>query len=109
MSQKSEQDAAYFTLLRAREELDHLRRYQEYLDDELERLEGFMTAVDSAGDVVPAKFRRMIDSSAKPLLEAVKTRRSLVQSERQKVPERVSAQESFVYECEDEVARLRTG
>jgi hypothetical protein len=107
MSQKSEYDAAYFTLLRAREELDHLRRYQDYLDEELERLAAFTEAVDTAGERVPAKYRKLVDASAKPVLDAVKARRALVRAERQKVPTRISDQEAFVVECEDEVQRLR--
>lgn len=107
MSAKSEYEAAYFTLLRAREELDHLRTYQRFLDEELARLSTFVTATNSCPDVVPRKFRRMVDSTAKPLVEAVGRRRSVVLSERDAVPERVDAQEAFVRELEEDVAALR--
>jgi hypothetical protein len=107
MSRKSEYDAAYFTLLRAREELDHLRRYQEFLEDELARLTTFAETVDDAAEVVPRKFRKMVDSTSKPLIEALGRRRAVVLAERDKVPARVAALEEFVSECEAEVAALR--
>lgn len=107
MSAKSEYDAAYYTLLRAREEVDHLRRYQDFLDEELDRLRTFVTAVDDAADVVPRKYRRMVDGTSQQLVEAVGRRRAIVQGERRKVPERVSAAEAFVVECEEALAGLR--
>jgi hypothetical protein len=107
MASRSEQDAAYFTLLRAREELDHLRRYEEFLQEELDRLDAASESVRRGAELVPRKFRRMVESTDGPLLEAIGRRRSIVLSERDKVPERISAQEAFVAECEEEVARLR--
>lgn len=107
MSRKSEYDAAYFTLLRAREEVDHLRRYQEFLEEELTRLAEFVTAVDDAPEVVPRKYRRMVDGTAQQLIEAVGRRRAIVLAEKRKTPERISAAEAFVIECEEELAALR--
>ena len=107
MSRKSEYDAAYFTLLRAQEELGHLRRYQQYLDEELDRLADIARTVDAASQVVPRKFRRMVDATDKQLLEAVGRRRSIVLSEQQKIPQRIADQEAFVAECETEVSTLR--
>lgn len=107
MTRKAEYDAAYFTLLRAREELSYLRRYQEYLAEELGRLADFARAVDDAPDVVPRKFRKMVDATAKPLLEAVGRRRAVVMSEQDRMPERIQAQEAFVEECEADLAALR--
>lgn len=107
MSRKSEYDAAYFTLLRAQEELGHLRRYQEYLQEERGRLAAFAKAVDDDAEVVPRKFRRLVDSTSKPLLEAVGRRRAIVLSEQDRMPDRIRAQEAFVIECEEEVAALR--
>ena len=107
MSQKSDYDAAYFTLLRAREELDHLRRYQEYLGEELARLAQFARDIHDASGVVPGKFRRLIDSTDKPTLEAIGKRRAVVLAEQEAIPERLAAQEAFVLEMEEEVAALR--
>lgn len=107
MSSRSEYDAAYFTLLRAQEELGHLRRYQQFLDEEVERLTDITRQVDAASQVVPRKFRKMVDSTDKQLLEAVGRRRAIVVAEQRKVPQRIAEQEGFVAECEDEVASLR--
>lgn len=107
MSRRSEYDAAYFTLLRAREELDHLRRYEQFLVEELDRLAAFVTAVDDAPEVVPPKYRRMVDATARPVTEAVGRRRAIVASEQRKMPERIAAQEAFVQECEEDLASLR--
>lgn len=107
MSRESEYDAAYFTLLRAREELDHLRRYGEYLTEELDRLAAFAVQINDASEVVPRKFRRLVDGTDRQLLEAVGRRRAIVLSERDKVPERITAQEAFVTECEEDLASLR--
>lgn len=107
MSRRSEYEAAYFTLLRAREELDHLRRYQEYLEGELARLGTFVKDTNAGPEEVPRKFRRLLDSTAKPLIEAVGKRRAVVLAERDALPERLDAQESFIAELEAEVATLR--
>ncbi len=107
MSRKSDYDAAYFTLLRAREELDDLRRYQDYLEEELARLGTFVKAVNGGPEAVPRKFRRLVDSTAKPLIEAVGKRRAVVLAERDALPERLDAQDAFIRELEREVDALR--
>ncbi len=107
MSRQSEYDAAYFTLLRAREELDHLRRYQQFLDEEVDHLQSVTDRINTAAEVVPRKFRRMVDGTDKQLLESIGRRRQVVLSEQAKLPERAVAQEAFVTECEVELASLR--
>jgi hypothetical protein len=107
MSRRTEYDAAYFTLLRAREEFDHLRRYADYLSEELGRLQAVTDSVNDDAEVVPRKFRRMVDGTDRQLLEAVGRRRAIIQSELRKVPQRIEAQEAFVAECEEELAALR--
>jgi hypothetical protein len=109
VSRRAEEEAAYFTLLRAREELDHLRRYQRFLDEELDRLGDVRRSVEQAASAIPRKFRRMVDSTDKQLLEAVGRRRAIVLSEQEKVPQRLADQEAFVTECEADLAALREG
>ena len=46
MTAKSEYDAAYFTLLRAREERDALQRYAEFLETELAAAAAFPQVAD---------------------------------------------------------------
>jgi len=103
----AEYEAAYFTLLRARDELTSLLRYAEFLREERERLDAFADAVDDEPQVVARTYRKPVDATAKPVLEAVGLRRKAVLDELQRVPERITAAEEFVRECEEEVAALR--
>lgn len=107
MSAKSEYDAAYFTLLRAREELDDLLRYADFLVAEQERLDGFVEQTQASFEDLPRKVRRPMDATAKPLLEAVGRRRAVVLDERRRLDQRMVNAEAFVRECEQEVETLR--
>lgn len=107
MTREAEYEAAYFTLLRAREEVDTLLRYHELLEAEVRRLDEFSTAVRDGLDPLPRGYRRTVDATAKPLLEAVGRRRSTVLSELDRVPDRLAAAQAFVEECERDVASLR--
>jgi Zn-dependent oligopeptidase len=90
MGSRSEYDAAYFTLLRAREEHAQLLSYREYLVSEL-----------------PRRMRRPVDQTTKAVVEAVGTRRSVVFAELERMDDRISNAQQFVEECETEVEQLR--
>ena len=107
MTARSDYEAAYFTLLRAREEATALRRYEEYLRDESRRLDTFSEALTHAGEPIDRKVRRPVDATAKATLEAVGRRRAVVLSELAKLPDRQSAADDFVLECEGDLGRLR--
>ncbi|MDQ3708709.1 MAG: hypothetical protein M3387_05295 [Actinomycetota bacterium] len=107
MSAKSEYDAAYFTLLRAREERDDLLRYANFLLAEQERLDDFVERTQTSFEDLPRKVRRPMDATAKPLLEAVGRRRAVVGDERRRLEQRMANAEAFVGECEQEVESLR--
>jgi hypothetical protein len=107
MGAKSEYDAAYFTLLRAREEHDHLLRYREFLQAERDRLEAFSKATQNATEALPRQLRRPVDATTKSLLEAVGRRRSVVLDELARMDDRITNAEAFVQECEAEVDELR--
>ena len=102
-----EYDAAYFTLLRAREEHDDLVRYRDYLDAERERLDAFTEETRRGTDALPRRVRRPVEATTKQLLEAVGRRRAAVLDERRRVDDRISAAAAFVTECEEDVDRLR--
>lgn len=108
MSRRTEYDAAYYTMLRAIEERDTLLRYGEYLQAERARIDAFTDALDERAGEVPAKVRRPIDRTTKPLLEAAGRRRAVVLDELARLDERLSNAEAFVRECEEEVAALRS-
>ena len=107
MSTRSEYEAAYFTLLRAREEHEQLLRYGEQLQAELARLDDFSAATQEAEQSRPARLRRPLSQTTKPLLQAIGARRNLVLSELGRLDERVSAAQEFVEECETEVDALK--
>ena len=108
MTAKSEYDAAYFTLLRAREEREALLRYAEFLEAEQDRLEAFATETRDRMDELPRKVVRPIASTTKGVLEAVGRRRSAVLDERKRMAQRLENAERFVEECELEVDALRS-
>lgn len=107
MSRGAEYEAAYYTLLRAREEHADLLRYREFLDDEQRRLALFADETRAREDDLPRKLRRPVALTTKPLLEAAGRRRTIVEDERRKLDDRLAAAQSFVEECENEVATLR--
>lgn len=107
MAARSEYDAAYFTLLRAREEHADLLRYQEFLLAERERLDAFVRQLRIEADVVPRRMRRPVDQTTKPLVEAVGARRAVVLAEYERMDDRITAAQEFVEECEAEVDELR--
>lgn len=107
MSARAEYDAAYFTLLRAREELDDLLRYREFLERERHRLDAFSAGTREREGGLPRRVRRPVEQTTKALLEAVGRRRTAVLGELGRIDERVGNAEDFVRECEAEVAGLR--
>lgn len=107
MTAKSEFDAAYFTLLRAREERDSLLRYGEFLDAELTRLDQFAMETRDLMDDLPRKVARPIATTTKGVLEAVGRRRAAVLDERKRMDQRLANADRFVEECELEVEALR--
>jgi hypothetical protein len=107
MSARSEYDAAYFTLLRAREEHAQLLSYREYLVEERERLNAFVGELRSRAEDLPRRMRRPVDQTTKAVVEAIGTRRSVVLAELERMDERISNAQEFVEECETEVDQLR--
>jgi hypothetical protein len=108
VSAKSEYEAAYFTLLRAREEHTELLRYSEFLEQERHRLEEVAARTRTAEDELPRRLRRPIGQTSSTLLQAIGARRNIVLSEQSRMPDRISAAQDFVDECESEVNALGT-
>ncbi|MPZ72379.1 MAG: hypothetical protein GEU74_03990 [Nitriliruptorales bacterium] len=107
MSAKSEYEAAYFTLLRAREERETLLRYAEFLEDEQQRLDRFAAETRDLLDELPRRVTKPIATTSKGVLEAVGRRRAAVLDERKRMGDRIANAERFVEECELEVDALR--
>lgn len=107
MNARSERDAAYFTLLRAREEHADLLTYRELLDEELRRLDAFVAESRDIGERLPRRLRKPVEQTTRQMLEAVGRRRGVIEDERRKAEQRIVDAQDFVEECEAEVARLR--
>ena len=100
MAERSEREAAYFALLRAREELSALQRYAEHLDDEVRRLRRAEREEAAIRDGVPPRMRRALRASDTELADVRSRRIALLEDERMRVPDRIAAAEVFVRECE---------
>lgn len=97
---RDELQAAYFALLRAREELDALRRYGEYLTAEAQRLRRSSSEADALREGVDPRLLRALRHSDAPLAQAVTARLALLADEQAALPERLAAAEAYVEERE---------
>lgn len=93
-------EAAYFTLLRAREEVTALQRYDEVLHDEARRLDRFRTEGAALAERADRRLLRALTHTDGPLAEAIAQRQRVIADERARVPDRLAAAEAFVSECE---------
>ncbi len=104
---RDEVEAAYFTLLRAREELDALRRYQDYLGDESRRLARVTREGEALRAGIDRRLLRPLAHTDRPMADAITARSRAIADERDRLPERLEAAEAFVADCETEHAQLR--
>ncbi len=102
-------EAAYFALLRAREDEADLRRYAEHLADEARRLRRFSSETKAAADDAPQRLRRRISHTDDPLTKAVAARLEAVGDELSRLDQRIEDAAAYVVSCEAEHDRLRTG
>lgn len=108
MARTDEEQAAYFALLRAREELASLQRYGEYLAAERARIDAFVTAGVELDQSVDPRLRRALRHTDEPLGEALELRRRVLADERRRLPDRLEAAQEYVDECEAAHAALRS-
>ncbi len=104
---RDEVESAYFALLRAREELDALRRYQQYLEAEAQRLRRVRAEGEALATEVDRRMRRGLAHTDAPLAQAIAARLAAIDDERPRLPDRLAAAEAFVTECEQEHAARR--
>lgn len=100
-------EAAYFALLRARDEVDDLRRYVEYLRDEARRLRRSTSEADALSTQAPPRLRRRLLHTDAPLADAVRLRLEVIDDELRRLPEHLADAEAQVAEREAEHDRLR--
>lgn len=100
MARNEDEQAAYFALLRAREELAALQRYEEYLTEERARIDAFVAEGVRLDTEVAPRLRRALRHVDEPLGEALELRRRVLADERRRLPERLEAAEEYVGACE---------
>jgi hypothetical protein len=104
---RNEVEAAYFALLRARDEVAGLHRYEDYLRAEAQRLRRTASEARALAEQVDRKHRRRLRHTDQPLDAAVRTRLEVIADELERLPDRVAAADAHVAECEREHERLR--
>lgn len=107
MARRDDEQAAYFALLRAREELAALQRYGEYLVAERARIDAFVAAGSELDQTVDTRLRRALRHTDEPVGEALELRRRVLADERRRLPDRLEAAQAYVDECETAHAALR--
>ena len=100
MSGRDEAQAAYFALLRAREELGLLGRHEEYLRAEVRRLRRASAEEAALRATAPPGPRRPLRASDEALEEVSARRIALLEDELARLPDRVAAAAAYVVECE---------
>lgn len=104
---RDEVQAAYFALLRAREELETLHRYEEYLTAELERVQASEQRRAELAAPLDRRLRRGLHHTDETLAKAAELRIRVVQDELRRLPSRIEAAAAHVEEAEQEHEQLR--
>lgn len=104
---RDDAEAAYFALLRARDEVTALARYADFLAAERERIARWSAEAEALVAPVDARLRRAVAQTDKAVTQALKNRLAVIADESRRLPDRTAAAEAFVAECEAEVERLR--
>lgn len=106
---RTEVEAAYFALLRARDELSLISRYEEYLQHEGQRLRRGQGEASALADALSDRARRSLRSSDTELAEVVERRLRLIDDELSRLPDRITAASAYIEECERTHALLSGG
>ena len=106
---RDEVEAAYFALLRAREEAADLRRYEEYLREELRRIRRFGSEGAALAESAPPRLQRRVRHTDDPVEQALKARVETLEDELKRLPARIESADEFVVACEAHHDRLRAG
>jgi hypothetical protein len=107
MRARDEVEAAYFALLRAREDLENLHRFRDYLGEEIRRLRRFVAEGSAHADEVDKRLRLRLVHTQQPLDEAIVGRIETCADELARMGDRIEAAEAYVNESEASHDRLR--
>jgi hypothetical protein len=108
-TERTEREASYFALLRARDELSVLSRYEEFLHAEAQRLRRNLSEGGALSAGVPEPVRRPLRASDSDLTEVVERRLRIIADELGRLPDRLSAASAYVEECERTAGLLGGG
>jgi hypothetical protein len=108
VGRNDDEQAAYFALLRAREELASLQRYDEYLTGERARIDAFVAAGTELDTTVDTRLRRALRHTDEPVGEALELRRRVLADEKRRLPDRLEAAQEYIDECETAHTALRS-
>ena len=100
MSGRDEAQAAYFALLRAREEVTLLARHEEYLRAEIQRLRRATAEEAALRASAPPEPRRPLRASDELLAETIAGRIALLEDELVRLPPRIAAAQAYLDDCE---------
>lgn len=104
---RSEIETAYFALLRAREELAGLQRYEEVLRAEAQRLRRSRSEGEALIEQVDQRLLRAVRHTDAALDKAIEARLAVIEDERLRLPARIEAAADHVEERERAHAALR--
>ncbi len=107
MGRNEDEQSAYFALLRAREELTNLQRFDEYITAERARIDAFIAAGSQLDAEVEHRLRRTLRHTDEPLNDALELRRRVLAEEKRRLPERMEAAQLHIDDCEAHHASLR--
>jgi hypothetical protein len=107
MSGTDDEQAAYFALLRAREGLTNLQRFEEYITAERVRIDAFISAGQSLDEAVDHRLRRTLRHTDDALNEALELRRRVLADEKHRLPLKMEAAQEHIDACDAAHTALR--
>lgn len=107
MAHHDEVETAYFSLLRARDEVSALRRYEEYLTAEEQRLTSFVAQGEELDSRIDRRLRRAVAHTDEALAEALDQRLAVIRDELAHLPDRMEGARAHVAERERTYDTLR--
>lgn len=105
--ESAETQAAYFALLRAREEAQQLRTYLEYLGNETQRIRRSTAEAAALRDTVEPRYRRLFSVNDRGIDDVLRERQALINDELARLPARIEAAEAFVSTAEMHYLQLK--
>lgn len=101
MSDGTDPQSVYMTLLRAQEEVEALQRWDEYLHVEQRELKTVHATIAERAADAPAALAKGLRHTEPPLTEAIRTRLRVIDDELSRLESRVEAAQEHLRTCEE--------